>query len=265
MKVAWCTDLHLDFVSSEYFTSLFERIRNESDALIISGDIGEAESTPAHLANMVHVLGLKFPVYFVLGNHDYYKSSVVDVSYSIGSMLRGFPKMTWLTSAGVRQLLPGVGILGQDGWYDGVFGNWNASTVRLPDYDCIQDLVGRPKPILLQAIQALSKRFAANAKRDLQIAVKKYATLLFVTHVPPFRSACTHEGFPTDDKWLPHFSSAYMGAALTSVMADNPDTELLVLCGHTHSYAWADVLPNLRVLTGEAAYYAPDICRIFDL
>jgi hypothetical protein len=48
------------------------------------------------------------------------------------------------------------------------------------------------------------------------------------------------------------------------VMRAHPDRELLVLCGHTHGAGLAEVLPNLRVRTGGAAYGAPVVQRVLE-
>jgi hypothetical protein len=50
-----------------------------------------------------------------------------------------------------------------------------------------------------------------------------------------------------------------MGAALYEIMNTYPDKTLTVLCGHTHTQAEAQILPNLKVKTGGAEYGSPNI------
>jgi Icc protein len=45
-------------------------------------------------------------------------------------------------------------------------------------------------------------------------------------------------------------------------MAAHPQSEMTVLCVHTHSSGEAQILPNLRVLTGRAEYGRPEIQRV---
>ena len=45
-------------------------------------------------------------------------------------------------------------------------------------------------------------------------------------------------------------------------MAAHPECEMTVLCGHTHSPGEAQILPNLRVLTGGAEYGRPALQRV---
>jgi hypothetical protein len=43
------------------------------------------------------------------------------------------------------------------------------------------------------------------------------------------------------------------------------DRTMTVLCGHTHSGGEAELLPNLRVLTGVARYGNPVIQRVLKI
>jgi hypothetical protein len=67
------------------------------------------------------------------------------------------------------------------------------------------------------------------------------------------------EGRVSDDAWLPHFACKAIGDVLVEVMTRNVDRELLVLCGHTHSPGEAQILPNLKVLTGAAEYVTANL------
>lgn len=74
MRVAWLTDLHLNFCddgSTERFYKTIEAAR--PDVLLIGGDTHEA----AGLAGSLEAIAQRFqiPTYFVLGNHDYYHGS----------------------------------------------------------------------------------------------------------------------------------------------------------------------------------------------
>ena len=39
---------------------------------------------------------------------------------------------------------------------------------------------------------------------------------------------------------------------------------MTVLCGHTHGEGQAQILPNLKVLTGGAKYGEPRVQRVFE-
>ena len=51
----------------------------------------------------------------------------------------------------------------------------------------------------------------------------------------------------------------------SEAMAAAPDHQMTVLCGHTHGGGEAQVLPNLRVLTGDARYGQPVIQRVLEV
>ena len=48
-------------------------------------------------------------------------------------------------------------------------------------------------------------------------------------------------------------------------MKAHPNRELTVLCGHTHGEGEAQILKNLRVLTGGAKYGVPTIQQVFEM
>ncbi len=48
-------------------------------------------------------------------------------------------------------------------------------------------------------------------------------------------------------------------------MDSQPQSRLLVLCGHTHGQGEVQITENIQVLTGEAEYGNPVIQRVFDI
>jgi len=80
-----------------------------------------------------------------------------------------------------------------------------------------------------------------------------------------FRDATWHQQQISDDNWLPHFSCKAVGDALRHAAESNPGCQMLVLCGHTHGGGEAQILDNLRVLTGEAEYGRPEVQRILQI
>lgn len=88
----------------------------------------------------------------------------------------------------------------------------------------------------------------------LESAASKCAHIIAVTHVPPFQEAAWYQGRTSGDDFLPYFASKTVGDVMQKVMQAHPQSDLLVLCGHTHSGGEIKVLDNLRVLTGEAEY-----------
>jgi predicted MPP superfamily phosphohydrolase len=75
MNIIWVTDLHLNFVPPEQIQSFFLELAALRPAcLLVGGDIGDGATYGEYLRAVAELL--KVPVYFVLGNHDFYRSSI---------------------------------------------------------------------------------------------------------------------------------------------------------------------------------------------
>ena len=99
MRIAWTTDLHLNFVDAARIDRLIEELRDsQSDAVLIGGDTGEAVSFARHLKRIADAL--EVPVYFVLGNHDYYHSSIANVRRVARTLSQQYVLLTWLSEIG---------------------------------------------------------------------------------------------------------------------------------------------------------------------
>ncbi len=80
MRLAWIADPHLDFLrgpAAREFCRLIAESR--PDAMLVGGDIGQALPLGAYLDLLEDQL--RRPIYFVLGNHDFYGSSVARVRW----------------------------------------------------------------------------------------------------------------------------------------------------------------------------------------
>ncbi|CAA9266567.1 MAG: hypothetical protein AVDCRST_MAG77-2875 [uncultured Chloroflexi bacterium] len=261
MRLVWITDPHLDFVTDDQARALCARTNSLSpDAVVVTGDLATATTIGPALGLLRD--SLEAPLYFVLGNHDFYGGSVARVREAVRQHAAA-SDLVYLSAAGVCGLSAQTCLVGHDGWADGRFGDWRRSTLVLNDYYLIHDL--RDRRTRLETMQRLADEAAAHFRAVLPAALAAYAHVVVATHVPPFREACWHAGAVADDNGLPHFSSRVVGEALTAAAGAFPHRRLTVLCGHTHSAAEVAVLPNLLVLAGAATYRAPAVQRILDL
>ena len=238
MKLTWLTDIHLNFLDDEERKIFYQKIINSNcEAVLITGDIAEASSLVNILQEMVG--HFKKPIYFILGNHDYYRGQVSAVRENIAMLTKSQKQLFWLPASGIQILNNDTILLGQDGWADGRFGDYKNSNVTLNDSRMIIDLFQAKilgKFNLLEKMQELADRDAFALAHDLTEAINQNPKKIIVlTHVPPFKEACLHQGKISDDNWLPYFSSKVMGDVLLQTAKDNPCIEFLVLCGHTHS------------------------------
>ena len=259
--IVWATDVHLNFLLKEdripFFRSL---VRGDPAAVILSGDMSEAPTLAAHLRQLADVA--RCPIYFVLGNHDFYHGSIAAVRRVADSLSTSTRTLRWLPATGVVPLTEDVCLVGVDGWGDGRLGNAETTGVMLNDFRLIDELRGLRRPELIRRVQALGDESAALAEQLLDEALARYRHVLFVTHVPPFREACWHEGQTSDDDWLPWFACRAVGEVLRDRLAGRADCTCTVLCGHTHGAGVVEVLPNLRVYTGAAEYRHPRIAGV---
>ncbi|MDA1051523.1 MAG: metallophosphoesterase [Planctomycetota bacterium] len=263
-RVVWLTDIHLNFVESALVERLLDEVDAAApDAVLISGDIGESQNVERYLSRFA--ARLICPVYFVLGNHDFYHGSVPVVREEIGQFCEGQAKLCYLTQQKQPvELTPHLGLIGHDGWADARLGDYLGSNVFLSDYALIAELAGHYALDRRPMLQRLGDEAAAHIRELLPQALARYEHVILVTHVPPLREACWHEGRLSDDNWLPHFSCKAMGDVILEMMRQHPVRNLTVLCGHTHGKGETRPLANVEVLTGGAVYGAPSITRIFD-
>ena len=266
MRLAWMTDLHLNFVTPEARLGFLETARDQADAFVICGDIAESYDIIDTLAEIQGVW--QKPVYFVLGNHDFYRGSIRATRAEVAELAARSEFLTYLTTVGVVELTPQTALVGHDGWADARLGDFETSDVVLNDYLLIEELYkwkgkfNLDKPALRQALNELGDAAARHFERLLQEAVARYPSVIAVTHVPPFKQAAWHEGRQSDDNYLPHFACKAVGDVMRQVMEANPQSRLLVLCGHTHGRGEVQIAENLRVLTGGAEYQYPEIQEI---
>jgi hypothetical protein len=230
--------------------------------LLVGGDTGEADSVTVFLAEMEDALCI--PIYFVLGNHDFYGGSIEGVRNLVARETASSSRLKWLPASGVIPLTADTALVGHDSWADGRLGDFFRSDVMLNDYLLISELSGLSKGDLYAKLNALGDEAAAFLERRVLEALPKYSTVIVLTHAPPFRESCWHEGRISTDEFLPHFACRVVGERLCAVMAANPGRNMEVLCGHTHSPGFARILDNLVVRTGRAEYGRPGIQEVFE-
>lgn len=263
-RCAWATDIHLNFVDAAGRRRFAEEVAAaEPAALLVTGDIGEAKSVCDYLLELEQ--HLRKPIYFVLGNHDFYRGSMADVHEAVAQLTHRNERLVWMNDVGVIPLAPGTALIGHDGWADGRVGNWDTTTIELNDFWLISELRVATRPERLAQVQRLADEAATHFERVLPAALDVARSVVLLTHVPPFREATWHQGRVSSDDWLPFFTSKAVGDVLESIMRAHPDHELTVLCGHTHSSGTCHILPNLTVHTGGAEYKHPALQRVLEV
>jgi len=264
VRLAWLTDIHLDFVTPAEVAALAQTIAAaEADGVVVTGDIATGTTVVAQLEALAAPLAC--PVWFVLGNHDCYGASIASVRAEARALTQRHPHLRWLPAAGVIRLDADTALVGHDGWGDGRLGDLAGTRVFLSDFVYVAELAGLPQPAWAPVLAALGDEAAAALAPAVAEALTWARHVVVATHVPPFREACWHDGAISDDDWLPFFTCAAVGEVLRAAMSAHPDARMTVLCGHTHGAGVVDVLPNLRVITGGADYGAPALQELLAL
>ena len=272
-RIGWATDIHLDWLDQPRRLQFYETLRAAGlEALLIGGDIGLAHSLPGFLSELED--GVDAPIYFVLGNHDFYGSSIASVRDRVCRQAAASRRLTWLPSAGVVKLSETTALVGHDSWADGRWGDFFRSDVLLNDYVLIEELSiaedlqrfgSYDKKKLFRTLNSLADEAAQYIRRALVEALEAFPSAIVLTHVPPFRETCWHQGRISGDDFLPHFTCKAFGEALLEVLEQHPGCSLTVLCGHTHGSGFVQIRANLVVWTGGAEYGNPVLQRTFEV
>ena len=263
--LAWATDVHLEKVEPWVLRAFVDRLQaSRVDALLIGGDTATAADVDDRLVQFAEMIDL--PIKFVLGNCDYYGGSFQSVRERIARL--DHPLLSWLPSSGPQMVAPGVALVGHGGWGDARVGRFSGSKVVLTDYLAIEELQDQFDPEAFEevfgtdtALEAELRRQGEEAAAALEPQLTEAAItcrdILVLTHHPPFREACWHEGKNGNEVWLPSCACGAVGDLLKKAAADHPESHFTVLCGHTHGSGSVTIGPNLTVHTQEAEYGRP--------
>jgi Icc protein len=177
-------------------------VHQKLDALLLGGDIGEADSAPQFLDEMGQAV--RIPIYFVLGNHDFYGGSITAVREIVSRQTAGsHGLLQWLSESEVIALTETAALVGHDSWADGRLGDFFSSDVLLNDYVLIQELRCANKQECYVKLNALGDEAAEFLERRVREALTSCHHVFVLTHVPPFRDACWHEGRISSNDYLP--------------------------------------------------------------
>lgn len=259
MTIAWTTDPHFNFVPNPDLLDYISRVEElKPEVLFLTGDLAESHNVWKYLDILDSYL--RIPIYYVLGNHDYYGSSIKEVRQE--AKVRTKDPMTghmWLPEAGVVRLSDTTAVVGVDGWADGKYGNPVHSKVVLNDWFAIKELVPTAVDHQFRRLPLLEHLGLCEAnflESNLRQALEEYQTVYVLTHIPPWDRAAWHEGFMSDADWLPWFTCKAVGDRIVEIAEEFPEKEVKVLCGHTHGQGFSQISNNVRVWTGGASYYA---------
>lgn len=268
MKICWASDTHLNAAEDDKRQQFYQHIIDEkTDAVFITGDISESPLLSLNLQELLATC--QQPIYFVLGNHDYFYSAVKRVRDEVRQLCQQQPMLHWMNEVDYITLDENTALVGVDGWADGRYGNFKKSTVHALDGDYIADYsvaLEDSREALLKKMKYLADEDAKLLQEKLHlVASKGFMQVIVLTHVPPFPEASWHQGSPSDEFSLPYFASKATGYVLNKFSKANKAVKLQVYCGHSHSYRRCEVASNLVVETSAATTGEPAIAKVLTL
>lgn len=240
------------------------------DGLLIGGDIAESGQAIVWLERLVHQVHV--PIYFVLGNHDFYDGTIRHTRQEIVRLCRKHEQLHYLTDCSPIELRQSSNLaedsfylVGEDAWGDATKGDFDNSFVKLSDFSRIRDFATLTSSQQKSELQSLGSHSAKRLSEKLKSLPAETRNILVLTHVPPFVESCWYKGQTADKHWSPFFVCGQTGEVLERFASEYPDRQIVVLCGHSHHAGSTRLSTNLVVHTGNAEVGDPSFVGTLEI
>jgi predicted phosphohydrolase len=253
-KYVWLSDTHLSMSILPIMKRRFiDRITSiNADGLILTGDISNGlwlESDLRYLAE--HHPN---PIYFVLGNHDYYWRHMGSVHEDVRRLCKEYPNLVWLSEHDAQPIAPGVSLLGHEGWFDANCGDrdstwWAIDRVFNFDFWRVGDHVDQ-----IYMWRQMAKLSAESIEKRLKEAVAKSDVVYVATHFPPWPEASRADGKILEKLWHAYNTNITLGKSIEKI-ASTTKSQIVVLAGHTHLSCNLTVAKNLSCKVISSSYW----------
>lgn len=243
-KLVWLSDVHADSLRSDLLADVEALRRERPEGILITGDISNAERLNEHLT-ILSTLGC--PVFFVLGNHDYWNGSFAGVIALVRSACSKKTNLVFLDQTGLVQLGGDTILIGGQGWGDGQAGLGEQSPVTSRDRLLIQEFADKPREAYFEMLREMGRASAFHFSKMVMPALNASQHLILATHVPPFAASALRE-----PEYLPYYVNVALGEEILRIAHQFPRKRISVYCGHTHRKSIFQPLPNVTVHVADA-------------
>lgn len=223
-----------------------------ADGLILTGDISNGlwlESDLRYLAEH-H----KKPIYFVLGNHDYYWRHIGSVQNDVRRLCSEYPNLIWLTESSLQIIAPNVSLVGHEGWFDANCGDrdatqWAVDRILNLDFWRVGDHVDQ-----IYMWREMAKLSASILEEKIRSALANSRIVYVATHFPPWKEASRADGKILEKLWHAYNTNVVLGQKLEDIAAKTT-SQIVVLAGHTHLSCNLTVSKNLTCRVAQSSYW----------
>ncbi len=252
-------------VDEDTKSDFLEKLRGvRCDALLITGDISNAKQLVGHLNDISAACGER-PVFFTLGNHDYFFGSMCEVEKSVVELCDRTPNLIPLGQGEVIQLSPDTALVGHRGWYDGRAGDGERTEVVSPDQRWINDFKHLNKRRFFKRMRELGEESANYFRKVLPSALGRYRNVLVATHVPPCYQALKYNGEHCRWERQPFYANCSAGEVLIGLSRVYPRSKVTVYAGHSHSAIRVGISSRLDVQVAGARTGRPELQEVVSI
>ncbi len=250
----WLSDLHLDRLEyREQKQFIRQLLVARYDACLITGDLSNAAYLEWHL-EQISKAGAYRPVYFVLGNHDYFGSSFANVESILTRVCARHTNLVPLGHGEIVALSEATALIGHRGWYDGRAGAGDKTPIECPDRTQIDDFSGLGRRDFFEKLEILGRDSAKYIRQVLPVALRSYSNVMIGTHVPPFTQALNHQERFCDWNRQPYFANRAAGNAIWGMAQKCSNQNITVYAGHSHAPVSLCLGHNLSIHVAEASH-----------
>lgn len=212
MQAAYFSDLHLDVKGDSIYKKIESFMKtNNLQKAFVTGDISNGIQITYHLKQLSKVIP---EVYFILGNHCYYFSSIFRVEDEISNLTPVYSNLHWLTALPPIELSADTALIGSEGW--------NCSKAGIERFSLESLIVKEFRDMSFEEFQLFKNTIL---EYKFKQASRRYKNVICLTHFPPVWNT---------NKFLDFYFKRYNVNSGLKHILDQQDLNIKVYSGHTH-------------------------------